>query len=254
MMKIVIIEDEQLTADDLADIIQDLQSDAEIVGILKSVKEAIAYFKNNPAVDLIFSDIQLGDGNSFDIFKATDISAPIIFCTAYDEYALNAFRTNGIDYILKPFTPETVGQALKKYHALRKEFSVEIVSYESIFDLFSGKAHQKTSSILITYKDKIIPVKKSSIALFYIGNEETHLVTFEQKEYVLNKNLEELERLCGDEFFRINRQFLVNRKAIKDAAHFFSRKLIINLSIPFKESITISKEKTPQFLEWLAGR
>lgn len=253
-MKIVIIEDEKLAAEDLAEVILKLQSNAQIVVCLQSVKEAVAYFKTHSSPDLIFSDIQLGDGLSFDVFKSVAVSAPIIFCTAYDEYALNAFRTNGIDYILKPVTEAYVAQALNKYHSLRKEFSVEQVSYDSLFDLFVNKIPQKTSSILVSYKEKIIPVKTDHIALFYIEQEETRLLTFDHKVYVLNKNLEELERLSGDDFFRVNRQCLINRKAVKDAAHFFSRKMVINLSVPFKETITISKEKTPQFLEWLAGK
>lgn len=252
MMKIVIIEDEKLTAEDLTDVILKLEPDAQLVACLKSVKEAVAYFEKSPTPDLIFSDIQLGDGLSFDIFKMVSISAPIIFCTAYDEYALNAFKTNGIDYILKPFTTLSVAQALNKYHSLRKGFISERVSYHEIFDLFVSKIPQKTASVLVSYKDKIIPVKTADIALFYIESDETRLFTFEHKTYLLNKNLEELERLTGDDFFRVNRQCLVNRKAVRDAAHFFSRKLVINLSVPFKDNITISKEKTPLFLDWLA--
>ncbi|MET4140890.1 LytTR family DNA-binding domain-containing protein [Pedobacter sp. UYP1] len=253
-MKIIIIEDEKLTAEDLADVILKLQPDAQLVTFLKSVKEAVAYFQNAPAPDLIFSDIQLGDGVSFDIFKAVNVTAPIIFCTAYDEYALNAFKTNGIDYILKPFTAASIAQALNKYHALRRGFSDQRVSYDALFDLFVNKIPQKTSSILVAYKDKIIPIKTAHIALFYIANEETRLLTFDQQSYVLNKKLEELEKLSGDDFFRVNRQYLVNRKAVKDAAHFFSRKLVVNLSVSFKEPITISKEKTPPFLDWLARK
>ncbi|QNK62982.1 response regulator transcription factor [Pedobacter sp. PAMC26386] len=253
-MKIVIIEDERITAEDLADVILKLQPDAQLVTSLRSVKEAVEYFENAPSPDLIFSDIQLGDGVSFDIFKMVHVTAPIIFCTAYDEYALNAFKTNGIDYILKPFTESSIAQALNKYHALCRGFSTERVSYDAIFDLFMNKMPQKTSSILVAYKDKIIPIKTDHIALFYIINEETKLLTFDQQTYGLNKKLEELERLSGDDFFRVNRQYLVNRKAVKDAAHFFSRKLVINLSISFKEPITISKEKTPQFLDWLTSK
>lgn len=253
-MKIVIIEDEKLTAEDLADVIVKLQPDVQLVATLGSVKEGLEYFKNNPAPDLIFSDIQLGDGLSFDIFKAINITAPIVFCTAYNEYALNAFRTTGIDYILKPVTALAVAQALNKYHTLRKEFAAEPVSYDTIFELFAHKKPQITTSILVNYKDRIIPVKTEQIALFYIQFEETNLLTFDGKNYVINKKMEELERSCGEEFFRVNRQVLLNRKAVKDAAHFFSRKMVINLNIVFKETITISKEKTTPFLEWLANK
>jgi two-component system response regulator LytT len=253
-MKIVIIEDEKLTAEDLADMIVKLQPDIQLMASLRSVKEGLEYFKNNPAPDLIFSDIQLGDGLSFDIFKAINITAPIVFCTAYNEYALNAFRTTGIDYILKPVTALAVAQALNKYHALRKEFTAEQVSYDALFERFALKKNQVTTSILVNYKDRIIPVKTEQIALFYIQFEETNLLTFDGKNYVINKKMEELERNCGDDFFRVNRQVLLNRKAVKDAAHFFSRKMVINLNITFKETITISKEKTTPFLEWLANK
>lgn len=253
-MKIVIIEDEKITAEDLVDLIIRLQPNAQILVTLGSVKEAIHYFRTHPMPDLIFSDIQLGDGLSFDIFKSVEVTAPIIFCTAYDEYAFKAFRTTGIDYILKPIVSSTVEQALKKYQTLRKEFTTSAVSYDSILDLFTNRPQQKAFSILVTLKDKIIPIKMEHIALFYIKHEETCLFTFDDKMYGVNKKMEELERMCGDDFFRVNRQCLLNRAAVKDAAHFFSRKLIINLSVPFKETITISKEKTPQFLDWLAGK
>jgi two-component system, LytTR family, response regulator LytT len=246
-MRIVIIEDEALTAEDLKESIQKLDDTVQVVAILKSVKEAVAYFRRNEMPDLIFSDIQLGDGESFDIYRLVDITVPVIFCTAYDEYALQAFKANGIDYILKPFTDASLAEAIRKYNGLRR--------------MFSGAAFQppvltntaKTSAILVYYQDKILPVKLEDIALFYIEREALQLMTFSGQYYSLSKSLEEAEQLCGQDFFRVNRQFLVNRRAIKDASHYLSRKLCVNLSVPFSEVITISKEKTPPFLAWLAG-
>nr|WP_199080484.1 LytTR family DNA-binding domain-containing protein [Pedobacter sp. ASV19] len=251
-MKIVIIEDEKLTAEHLADIIQLVNPEMEIVAYLRSIKQAVDYFMQNSAPDLIFSDIQLGDGLSFEIYEATDIQVPVIFCTAYDEYALNAFQVNGIDYILKPFNRDSIAKALQKYQFLKQSFSNKQISYEGILELFSRQIVPKASSILVHYKDKIVPVKMDGIALFYIEHEEPRLLTLNQETYPIGKNLEELEKLTGSGFFRVNRQFLVNRKAIKDAAHFFSRKLILNLNIPFDQQITVSKEKTPSFLDWLS--
>lgn len=251
-MKIVIIEDEKITADDLRVTICSLNSNAEIVATLNSVKTAIAYFQNHPAPDLIFSDVQLGDGLSFEIFKTVTPEAPIIFCTAYDEYALHAFKTNGIDYLLKPFTAQTIADALQKYQNLLQSFSGNTPSYQSILNaLLQKDTSRKSSAVLVHYKDKIMPVRLDEIALFYIENEVTYLHTFEKKIYSIGKTLEELEQICGDSFFRMNRQYLVNRKAVIDAAHYFSRKLSVNLSIPFSEKITVSKEKTPAFLAWL---
>lgn len=250
-MNIVIIEDERITADELAGTINNLEPEAKIVTILSSVKTAVAYFHKNESPDLIFSDVQLGDGLSFEIFKAVKISAPVIFCTAYDEYALNAFKTNGIDYILKPSTSQTIADALAKYRSLRETFGGKIQRYDSILDALIKRESSKYASILVYHKEKILPIKMDEIALFYIDNEVTYLLTFTSQKYVAGKTLEELELLSGSNFFRINRQYLVNRKAVIDASRYFLRKLSVNLSIPYKEKILVSKEKTPQFLNWL---
>ena len=250
-MKIVIIEDEKITADDLASTITSIEPTAEIVAILGSVKTAVAYFQKAESPDLIFSDVQLGDGLSFEIFKAVNVSAPIIFCTAYDEYALNAFKTNSIDYILKPSTTNSISEALDKYRNLKQSFSNEDVQYKTIIETLLHRDIPKSTAVLVHYKDKIMPVKTADIALFYIENEITYLQTFENKNYSITKKLEELEEICGSQFFRVNRQCLVNRKAIIDASHYFSRKLSINISVPFQEKILVSKEKSPAFLKWL---
>lgn len=253
-MKIVIIEDELLTAEDLKNTILDIETDAQVIAILSSVKEAVLYFQKNENPDLIFSDIQLGDGLSFEIFKEISITTPIIFCTAYDEYALTAFKANGIDYILKPYNKKTISDALVKFNQLKNNFSINRSQYESILTLFDNLQSKKTQvSVLVNYKDKIVPVRINEIALFYIEFEVTHLITFEQKQYSINKTIEELEKVVGEEFFRTNRQFLINRKSIKDASQYFARKLSISLIIPFKEQIIVSKEKTKDFLKWLSG-
>jgi two-component system, LytTR family, response regulator LytT len=250
-MNIVIIEDERITADELAGTISALEPDAKIIAILNSVKNAIAYFQKNETPDLIFSDVQLGDGLSFEIFKAASISVPVIFCTAYDEYALNAFKTNGIDYILKPSTSHTIADALAKYRSLRQTFFGGMQRYDAILEALINRESPKSASILVYYQEKILPVRLDAIALFYIADETTYLLTFTSQRYSINKKLEELERLAGNDFFRINRQHLVNRKAVIDASRYFLRKLSVNISIPFKEKILVSKERTPQFLNWL---
>lgn len=253
-MQIVIIEDERLTADDLADTIQQVRPDASIAAILRSVKEAVQYFRSGKTADLIFSDIQLGDGLSFEIFSTVAVTAPVVFCTAYDEYALHAFKANGIDYILKPFTSETIVQALHRYQHLHETFSGSTSrQYEAIMKVFSNREAQRPAAILIHHLDKILPVKLENIALFYLKNEVTHLLTFSGKVYSPNKSLDELEKSTGDTFFRINRQYLVAHKAVTGATNYLSRKLSVTLSIPFEEVITVSKEKTPSFLNWLAG-
>lgn len=254
-MRIAIIEDEMLTADDLADTISKVNPSIEITAILHSVDQAVAYFRKSKNIDLIFSDIQLGDGLSFDIFNRINIPTPVIFCTAYDEYALKAFKANGIDYVLKPFTTKTIEEAIGKYKMLQQDFSRTIETYSSIAELIRKERISRESFVLIYFKDKIIPIKTEEIALFYMANEMIHLLTFDQKTYIVSKSLEELEIVAGTDFFRANRKMLINRKAIKDASPSSHRKLLVNLTIPFnsKEPVTISKLKVTQFLHWLSG-
>ena len=148
-MNIIIIEDEGVVADELALNIKQLVEEPADIVQLRSVKEAIAYFKKAEAPDLIFSDIQLGDGLSFEIFVEAPITVPVIFCTAYDEYALDAFKANGIDYILKPFTIQTLGSALEKYRQLKKIFSAEQTpQYSALMQLLVNREIQTATSVL----------------------------------------------------------------------------------------------------------
>ncbi|WP_183557590.1 LytR/AlgR family response regulator transcription factor [Mucilaginibacter sp. SP1R1] len=252
-MKITIIEDEELVADDLERNIRELIDQPVYIVKLRSVKEGIAYFRKAEPQDLIFSDIQLGDGLSFEIFVAKSVSVPVIFCTAYNEYALDAFKANGIDYILKPFTRQTLQCAIQKYKQLQQVFSTEQTpQYDALMRLLVGKDTQQAASVLVYHQDKIIPIKMDEIAIFYIENEVTHLMTFGGKSYYPNKNMDELEKLSGNCFFRTNRQSLVCRKAIVDVSSFFTRKLSINLNIPFHNKVTVSQARSSQFLNWLA--
>jgi DNA-binding LytR/AlgR family response regulator len=250
-MKLVIIEDEKVTARDLAQTIEQLFPGTQILKILSTVKESLLYFNEGSDADLIFSDIQLGDGQSFEIFSRVDIAAPVIFCTAFDEYALHAFKANGIDYILKPFTTEAVAASINKYLSLKGKVAENAFPYKALEQLFISRRTTDAGAVLVYQKDKILPIALSNIAFFYLKNGVVHLTTFDKKNYLINKNMEELSKIAEPLFFRANRQFLVNRKAVLDASNYLSRKLSVSLSVPTEESITISKEKISQFLDWL---
>lgn len=252
-MKVVIIEDEQHTARDLAMCIKKAEPTAEIVATLYSVKEAAAFFKEDNELDLIFSDIQLGDGLSFSLFDAEGPNAPVIFCTAYDEYALQAFKAAGIDYVLKPFTAKSISGSLARYRELRERFVKSGLSYGSVGELFANVQKVEQRSVLVYHKEKITPVRIESIALFYLQHELTQLMTLDKQHYFINHTLEELEKMASGNFFRANRQFLVNRAAVKDVSQYFGRKLLINLTFPFEEKITVGKVKVQPFLSWLAS-
>ena len=251
-MRIVIIEDEKLTADDLGENIAEIDPSIQVIAKLNSVKNASAWFKKNKHPDLIFSDIQLGDGLSFEIFKNQKITTPVIFCTAYDEYALDAFRANGIDYILKPFDRATIAGALSRYRELEQRFAWNNEQLGNILRIFENR-NVRRASILVYFKDKILPVRLENIALFYIENEVTHLITFDGKGYTVNKTLDELEKVSGPDFFRANRQYLVRREAVRDASQYFARSLSVSLNIPFNGTIKVNKVKVTEFLNWLSA-
>ena len=184
-MKIVIIEDEKLTAKDLAKTIKGIDSDIEIVALLHSVEEAIDFFKTKPELDLIFSDIELGDGLSFEIFEKVNNQTPIIFCTAFNEYALEAFKTVGIDYLLKPFSKITVEKSLEKYHLLREKLAPQIDALPNLMRLLKNQfLPAKMPSVIMQQGDKIIPLEGDKIALFYIEDNAVFAYTFDQKKHI----------------------------------------------------------------------
>lgn len=250
-MKVIIIEDEKLTADDLAEVLQEVHPETEIIKHISSVAEGLKYFNTNPKADLIFSDIQLGDGLSFEIFNKTNTSIPVIFCTAYDEYALNAFKANSIDYILKPFSNKNISESIEKYQRFRDVFTPDNSSWETLLENFTQPS--KVNSVLVHYKAQIIPIPTIEIAFFYIKNEVTLLRTFKEKSYILNKPLDTYQVKVGDAFFRANRQYLVNRKAIRSVENYGARKLALLLNINHDETITVSKEKHTSLMSWLEG-
>lgn len=252
-MKVVIVEDEALTAEDLAEILLKLPDGIEVVKILASVQEAIIYFKDNSSSDLIFCDIQLGDGHCFEIFKAIHIDTPVIFCTAYDEYALEAFKNNGIDYILKPFIKKNIKAAIEKYKSLKARLTNTGVDFTNLLQNIQTRhsLYKKVSSLLINWKDKIIPVRIKDIALFNIDFKMTQLITFDNQKYFVNHTLDELEEICGEDFYRANRQYLINRNVVTEALQYYARKLVLKLRIEGKHEIIISKNRVPEFLSWL---
>jgi DNA-binding LytR/AlgR family response regulator len=250
-MKVVVIEDEQITADDLIENLLAVKPDYKIVKLLTSVSEALAFFQLQPEIDLIFSDIQLGDGLSFDILKQVPTKVPIIFCTAYNEYALEAFKANGIDYILKPFSNAEIKKSIEKFELFTNKSDVSInklLEYLSVKQLTANNV-----SLLVYQKDIITPINTNDIAIVQLNNGTVKLLAFNGVTYFTTQSLDEIEKLNLLFYFRANRQFILHRKIVKDVVQHFNRKLLVRLTIPFDEQIFISKEKTPAFLVWLTS-
>lgn len=248
----IIIEDESKTAKDLKNMLEALDKDIQVVVILRSVSSAIDWLKKNPAPEIIFSDIQLGDGLSFEIFSALPIDAPVIFCTAFDEYAIRAFESNSIDYLLKPIEEEMLEKSLEKYLRFKEHLLSPVQRAINLDKVVAGMGAGYRQSLLVNYREKIIPVKISDIQLFHASNGTVMLHTSDDKSYTVNYTIENLESMLDPrQFFRANRQFILNRDFILDIEHYFNRKLIVSTQLIMPEKIVISKVRAQPFLKWM---
>jgi DNA-binding LytR/AlgR family response regulator len=249
-MKALIIEDETAAARNLKMLLAASYPEIDVIGTIESVAEAVAWFGANPTPELVFMDIHLADGESFRIFQSVDINIPIIFTTAYDEYALQAFKVNSIDYILKPYKEEDLRRALDKLERLTVgERATQKDSREKMVREVHGDNMQ---TMLLRYKDKLIPVTADEVALFYTSEERVMVTTLKGDCYPVDKTLESLsQQLSPEKFFRANRQFIVSRRAVKDIAVWFGSRLALNLTIETPERIIISKARVPEFKSWL---
>lgn len=253
-MKVLIIEDESGVAQNLCDILKELEPGIEILAVLETVKETVEWINNNPAPDLGFFDIRIADGDSFEIFEQTQINFPIIFTTAYDEYALKAFKVNSVDYLLKPIDKEALSQSLKKYKSIYEQRTdLEQSSLlEMIREMRSVKQKPFKKNLLVYFKDKILPVAVEQIAYFQLEHDLVFCITFERERYSLDQSLDKLESILNpEEFFRANRQFLVSRKAVTAASQHFHRKLLLDLKPSPGTDVFISKTKAVNFKKWL---
>ncbi|MGH1517731.1 LytR/AlgR family response regulator transcription factor [Chryseobacterium sp. JK1] len=253
-MNIIIIEDEFRAAKALQSLISDLRPDSKILGTYDSIESSIEALSQDVKPDLIFMDIQLSDGLSFEIFKTVEITCPVVFCTAFDQYMLDAFKSKGVDYVLKPFSRQDIEEALKKVDELKKFFQKnELPDLESLIQKISQPEGKSNFLVFKNQKYTTIPVE--DIAYFYIHNEITHLVTFSKEQFQLTPPLGQIaEQVSDKQFFRVNRQYLVNFKAIKEMEHYFQRKILVKLVIETPEKLLINKEKTHSFFTWLEDR
>lgn len=251
-MKAVIVEDEFIAAQNLQRLISHAAADIEVITVLQSVEECVEWFSTQPAPDLVFMDIQLADGSSFSIFEKVNISCPVIFTTAYDEYALKAFEVNSIDYLLKPINTKSFERAIAKFRQLgsnNNKGSAEAIA--QLLDVFNKTKDAYKSHFLIPYKDKLVPLQVERIACFYIENKMAKIITTDNESFFLDSSLDELYlQLDPAHFFRANRQYIVAHKAIKDISIWFGSKLFINLLVPVPEKIIVSKARVAEFKTW----
>ena len=251
-MNVLIIEDETAAAVNLQAILKKVAPTYNVLTVLESIEESVEYFQDTTQTvpDLVFMDIHLADGESFHIFDKVQITAPIIFTTAYDEYALRAFKVNSIDYILKPIKEEDLVRAIDKLVQLSGKERTEY--HDRVENMVETSKRESQRVFLVHYKDKIIPLSINDVAFFYTSNEKVSAFTHSGERYIIDRTLEMLQsNLPSNEFFRANRQYIVARKAVKDIAVWFGSRLSLNLTLETPEKIIISKARVPEFKQWL---
>ena len=252
-IKIIIIEDENLAISRLKRLLADLTDDFIIVQEIKSVQEGVQWFLENSdhSADLIFSDIQLLDGLSFEIYEKLEINTPIIFTTAFDEYVLKAFKTCGIEYLLKPFSIEELTAAIKKFKVLINASTNDRTELPNKLKHLIHKLATNEFPTLIAYvKEKLIPINTADILYFSLDTQCVFAHTLKNK-WSLHESLNQIqEKLPTHYFFRANRQYIVNRKYIQAIANDFNGKLKIELVAP-REDIVVSKDNAKNFKDWL---
>ena len=251
-MKALIIEDEVLAAQSLQKLVSEVAPDIEIIGMLQSIEESVAWFNENPMPDLVFMDIHLADGSSFAIFEQVQITCPVIFTTAYDEYALKAFEVSSIDYLLKPINRNDLTRAMNKFNTLVGEKMNNSEAIDALLRQIGMKKSYK-SCFLVPERDKLIPLATANIAYFYIDTKTVKAVALDEHTYYMSQTLDDIMlQLNPNDFFRANRQFIVSRKAIKDLTIWFGNKLSLNLIVKIPEEIIISKAKVSEFKNWFS--
>ncbi len=254
-MKAIIIEDEKAAVRNLTSLLHEIHPETEIVTVIDSIADTIEWFSANAAPDLVFMDIHLADGSAFEIFEHIHITCPIIFTTAYDEYALHAFKVNSIDYLLKPIGKEDMERAFAKLNHLTAKSETSEAALPDFLSLMRSLRKQesyKTHFLIPAKGDKLLPISVEMIRLFYIKDCQVKAVLADGTEHAFPQTLDELaDCLNPDLFFRANRQYLLSREAIKDIDLWFNSRLSINLHHPvMNEKILVSKARVAEFKEW----
>lgn len=256
-MKILIVEDEQLAADRMIQLLCEAEPDALISGPFDTVVSTVKHLRANPGYDLIFLDIQLADGRSFAIFDHIKVDTPVIFTTAYDEFALKAFDLNSIDYLLKPINRDKLKTALDKFRKLKTLFGGDNPNNQ-LYDLIKNLRVQSQPAykdrFLVSRSDSMIPVKAEDVACFYAEEKAVFILTKDSKRHLISQTLEDIEAKSDpNRFFRVNRQVIVSADAVKKIHNYFNFKLKVELLPDPGFEVIVSRSRTAAFKAWISG-
>ena len=247
-MKAIILEDENRAVNHLKRLIGRVASDVEIIGTFETVRDSITYLEQNPVLDLVFSDVQLADGTSFEIFSKVSLECPIIFTTAYDTYAIEAFNTNGVDYLLKPIEEERLQKAIEK----AKKFSSNSALESLLSQRTNQNARQTKSRFMVKVGEKIRTIIVEDILAFYSFEKTTYLHTNTHRNYIVDYPLEELENMLDpDRFFKINRKYIVSIDACSQIIAWSNSRLKIDIDGIDDQKIVVARERVQAFKTWL---
>lgn len=252
-MTILIIEDEEAASQRLGKMIAEALPQANILSPVVSIGSAIEWFARNSPPDLIFLDVHLADGQSFEIFKKIKVTSPVIFTTAYDQYALEAFKVNSIDYLLKPIKKDELKRAVDKFlnHTLSRNSEI---NFEKLISTLHLQPVSYKERFVVKYGEHIKTIETSISAYFYTENKANFLVTKDNKRYAIDYNLDQLEELLDPKkFFRINRQFIIGFHAITEMFTYSKSRVLIKLNPPSKLETIVSSERSASFKSWLDG-
>ncbi len=249
-MNILLIEDEEPAAKRLQKMILEIEPAAKVSDNIVSITSGIKWLRENPAPDLIISDIQLADGLSFEIFKAADVHCPVIFTTAYDQYAIEAFRVNSIDYLLKPVKKEELAAAIGKYKKLHK--AAPALNIEQLLKSIQPQTPDYKKRFVVRYGEHIKTISIDEVAYFYTEDKINFLTTKENRRFTIDFNLDALEDMLDPkEFFRINRQYIIGIHSIAEMFAYSKSRVLVKLNPPAKHETVVSTERSADFKLWL---
>ncbi len=248
-MNVLIIEDEPATAKRLQKLLYEIDPEVNIISVLDTVDESVSFFKSGNEAELVFMDIHLADGNSFDIFKQVSVKSPVIFTTAYDQYAIKAFKVNSIDYLLKPIKKEELTASLKKFNTSIKPKTAD---YEALINILKQQQQEHLSRIMIRIGQEIRTIDIPEVAYFPIENKSLYAVMKNGKRYLLDLTMDQLEKqLDPKQFFRINRSMVINYDAISKMVSYSKSRIKIELIPPFEKDAITSTDRSGDFKDWL---
>lgn len=252
-MDILIIEDEQLGVEKLSRLLLSIDSSINIVGNTRSIKSSVEWLLQHEHPDIILMDIELTDGQSFEIFNHVTIKSMVIFTTSYDEYALQAFKVNSVDYLLKPIKKEELKNALDKYQLWQQKFSASTLNVEQlIHELKQQQPKSFRSRFLVKIGQKLLSVETREIAYFYAEERLSYFITWNKQRYIVDYTIEDLKQMLDPhEFYRANRAFILHIKSIAKIHNYFNGKLKLELQPATDKEVLISREKSMEFKEWL---